>query len=74
MGTRLSKKRDYYHITDGEWIQVPKRGFKEQCCDCGLIHKLNFKIDEKGNIHMQTFRDARATNGARKHFNFTKDE
>ncbi len=70
----VSKRTEYHQVVDGEWIQVPKRGFKEQCCDCGLIHRLNFKIDEKGNIHIQTFRDGRATNGARRAFQFTKEE
>jgi len=70
----MTKRRDYYWVSDGEWIQVPKRGYKEQCCDCGLIHRLNFKVDSNGSIHIQTFRDTRATNGARKNFNFSKDE
>jgi hypothetical protein len=64
----MTKRSDYYHVTDGEWIQVPKRGYKEQCCDCGLTHKMNFKVDDKGQIHIQTFRDGRATNGARTRF------
>jgi hypothetical protein len=67
-------KSSYYHVSNGEWIKVPKRGYKEQCCDCGLVHSMNFKIDDKGGIHIQTFRDTRATNGARKNFNFSKDE
>jgi hypothetical protein len=57
----VSNKSEYYQVTDGEWIKVPKRGYKEQCCDCGLIHRLNFRVDEKGHIHIQTFRDNRAT-------------
>ena len=36
-------KSDYYHVSDGEWIEVTKRGFKEQCCDCGLVHEMEFK-------------------------------
>jgi hypothetical protein len=47
---------------------VPKRGYKEQCCDCGLVHKMNFKVDDRGRIHIQTFRDHRATGGARTRF------
>ena len=71
----MSKSRSkYYHVSDGEWIDIPWRGFKEQCCDCGLIHKLNFKVDDKGKLWMQTHRDYRATNGARKGFKFTPDE
>ena len=67
-------KHGYYHITDSEWITIPWRGFKEQCCDCGLIHRLNFKVNDKGELEMQTFRDGKATGGARRPFNFTKEE
>jgi hypothetical protein len=66
--------REYYWVSDGEWIEVPMRGYKEQCCDCALVHKLNFRINNRGRIEIQTFRDVRATNGARKHFHFTKDD
>lgn len=69
----MTRKSGYYQITDGEWIRVPKRGFKEQCCDCGLVHRLNFRIVDGGKIEVQTFRDPRATNGARKHFKYTKE-
>lgn len=69
----MTRKSGYYQITDGEWIRVPKRGLKEQCCDCGLVHRLNFRIVDGGKIEVQTFRDSRATNGARKHFNYSKD-
>jgi hypothetical protein len=64
----MTKRADYYHVSNGEWIQVPKRGYKEQCCDCGLVHKMNFRVDDKGRIHIQTFRDHRATGGARTRF------
>jgi hypothetical protein len=57
--------KGYYHVSDGEWIAVPKRGFKEQCCSCGLVHRLNFRVID-GRIHIQVFRDGRATNGARR--------
>lgn len=67
------KSKGYYQVTDGEWITVSKRGFREQCCDCGLIHKLNFRVTDSGRIQIQTFRDPRATNGARTHFRFTKE-
>ena len=66
-------KRGYYHITSGEWITVPRRDFKEQCCDCGLVHKLNFRISAKGEIEIQTSRDERATSAVRRGFKFEKD-
>ena len=61
----MTKRSDYYHVTDGEWIVVPRRGFKEMCCDCSLVHRLNFRLNKVGQIEIQTFRDSRATNGAR---------
>ena len=66
-------KSEYYHVSDGEWIAVPRRGYKEQCCDCGLVHKLNFKIDEHGKIWIQTSRYERATGAVRRGFRFEKD-
>lgn len=69
--TDLSK--GYYQITDGEWIAVPKRGFKEQCCDCGLVHKVNFRMTATGSFEIQTFRDERATAAVRRAFKFEKD-
>jgi hypothetical protein len=66
--------RGYYLVKDGEWIEPPRRGFKEQCCDCGLIHRMNFRINAHGRIEIQCFRDARATAAVRKTFCFTKDD
>ena len=68
-------KGGYYKVTDGEWITVHWKGNKDQCCDCGLIHRVNYRINEdSGRLEVQVFRDYRATNGARKHFQFEKDE
>jgi len=35
--------------------------FKFACCDCGLIHTLDFKIIKNMNIEMTVTRDNRAT-------------
>ena len=67
-------KSEYYHVTDGEWIEVPMRNHRDQCCDCGLIHRMNFRINNRGRLEVQAFRDARATNGARRYFAFTKED
>ncbi len=32
-------------VANGEWIApTPRRGYLMQCCDCGLIHRLNFDL------------------------------
>lgn len=28
----------------GEWIQPIHRGYKMACCDCGLVHVLDFRV------------------------------
>ena len=55
----------YHQMIDGVWLGVPKRGFKEQCCDCGLVHKLNFRI-VNGKLEIQVYRDERATSAVRR--------
>jgi hypothetical protein len=60
------------------------RNFREQCCDCGLIHRLDFRIFDgrKGararlrglQVEFRTRRDDRATAAARRTFRSTPDE
>ena len=49
------------------------RNFREQCCDCGLIHRLDFRIVD-GKVEFRTRRDDRATASARRTFKFTQGE
>ena len=55
----------YATVEAGEWVQPVRRGYKMMCCDCGLVHTLNFRIRE-GRIQLQAFRDNRATANARR--------
>ena len=52
-------------IKDGEWIRPKKRGWKQVCCDCGLVHRFDFKR-VGGEIYLRTFRDNRATGQVRR--------
>jgi hypothetical protein len=86
----MAKRISYDVIGYGEWIRPRMRDFREQCCDCGLIHRLDFSIvdDRKGvrappakgssrprlYIEIRTRRDDRATAAARRMFKFTPDE
>ena len=56
--------RKYPKVEDGEWVWPIMTGYKMRCCDCALVHKLNFKIvKRKGSnvVMLQAFRDVRAT-------------
>jgi hypothetical protein len=67
-------KRIAYHVIEyGEWTRPRLRNFREQCCDCGLIHRLDFRI-VGGRIEFRTRRDDRATAAARRSFKFTRGE
>lgn len=43
-------------IEAGEWIQPIPEGYRMACCDCGLVHRMNFRIQD-GMVQFQAFRD-----------------
>jgi hypothetical protein len=49
----------------GEWVQPVKRGYKLACCDCGLVHTLDFRI-HKGRAQFRAFRNERSTGQMRR--------
>lgn len=48
----------------GTWCHPVLKNFKMMCCDCSLVHTLNFRIEGR-NLAVQVFRDERATAAAR---------
>lgn len=34
----------YHEISNGEWVQPRRRGYYMKCCDCGLVHRMNFAV------------------------------
>jgi hypothetical protein len=63
----------YRPIAYGEWTRPRLRDFREQCCDCGLIHRLDFRIVD-GRIEFRTRRDDRATAAARRALRFARGD
>lgn len=58
----------YEQAYDGEWFELPAREFWQQCCDCGLVHRWQFRIVRRGwrfAIRIRLWREPRATGGAR---------
>lgn len=54
----------YEQAFDGAWMAVVRRAFRLQCCDCGLVHRFDFRLKD-GAIELRAIRDGRATGGAR---------
>lgn len=55
----------YPDAVAGEWFRPRRTGFKQMCCDCSLIHKWKFRIND-GHIEASVARDERATSAARR--------
>lgn len=53
-------------VEDGKWYAVAFGGapFLEECCDCGLVHRTRFKM-ENGRFWVQYTRDPKLTRRAR---------
>jgi len=49
----------------GQWVQPIRRGYKLACCDCGLVHRMDFRI-YSGRVQFRVFRDERATGQMRR--------
>lgn len=55
----------YEKPEEGEWVQPVRRGYRMMCCDCGLVHTLDFRV-HKRRIQFRVFRNNRATAAARR--------
>ena len=55
----------YAAIRPGAWETPPRQDWWLACCDCGLVHRINFRIRRR-RIQLQFFRHARATAALRR--------
>ena len=39
-----AKPKPYPSVAANEWVQPIRRGYRMMCCDCGLVHELDFRI------------------------------
>ncbi len=56
----------YEKPKEGKWVQPIRKGYKFACCDCCLVHKLDFRI-YRGRIQFRVFRDNRSTGQMRRY-------
>lgn len=55
----------YAEIHDGEWESPVMNGYRLMCCDCGLVHRFQFRKSAVG-VEFRVWRDERATAAARR--------
>ncbi len=67
----MSKGIQYEELSDGEWTNPKIQGYKHQCCDCGLVHKMDFKLEDgelnDGELAIRFWHDKRATGQIRRY-------
>jgi hypothetical protein len=54
-----SLKMRYHIVSDGEWVKPRMKKHYMRCCDCGLVHVLDFKVIKHGRGHKVMFRGRR---------------
>lgn len=62
----------YYKPKAGEWVSPVHKGYKMACCDCGLVHNMDFRIVKRGrtqDVQFRVFRNNRSTAMKRRHEN-----
>lgn len=73
--------KGYQQIHSGEWIEPKRRGYVDQCCDCGLTHIVDYDVVDKhkkpilgATIQMKLRIDKRKTAASRRKLKFSKDD
>jgi hypothetical protein len=59
-------RRTYPTIEDGDWFRPTHRNHRHRCCDCSLIHDVDFRVVDDGKVEVRFTRHARATAAARR--------
>lgn len=56
----------YEEPVEGEWVQPEKTGYRIACCDCGKVHKMDFRVLD-GRAQFRVFDAPRSTGQVRRH-------
>lgn len=55
----------YQDVREGEWITPRRRDYRMQCCDCGLVHRIDIRV-RHGRVQYRVFPHRRATAAVRR--------
>jgi len=61
----------YHSPKAGQWVQPIQKGYRMQCCDCGLVHRMEFRVAGNASgyrqwVQFRVWRDERETRRRRK--------
>ena len=63
----------YEKPEENEWVQPIRKDYKMACCDCGLVHDMDFRI-RKGRAQFRVRRNNRSTAGMRRGMGMHKND
>lgn len=58
--------KSYKKIKDGEWVNPNMNRYMMGCCDCGMVHRIEFKVTTRLRVKFRAFYDEKATDKLRK--------
>lgn len=61
----MKAKYDFIQTYDGEWNTPPTRVYYRACCDCGLVHKEQYRL-KGGKLQYRVWRDKDETQKERR--------
>ncbi len=56
----------YTNPEDSDVIQPVMEGYRMACCDCGLVHELDFNVTDDMLVQFRAWRNERATAAKRR--------
>lgn len=63
----------YEQMIEGVWFRPVKRGWRNQCCDCGLVHDFDLRVKD-GHVEIKIRKvNRRATAAVRRAFKFSPE-
>jgi hypothetical protein len=70
-GPKGWRRRYATHAVDDDgwtdWIR-PAQGYRMGCCDCGLVHELEFRVVNVDDVEFRARRNSRSTAAKRRSF------
>lgn len=66
----MASFKKYHGPGPTDWIQPIRKGYKFVCCDCCLVHNMDFRVKNK-RAQFRVSRNNRSTALARRHNGIT---
>lgn len=57
---KMAARYDISQTIDGEWRTPPRKRFYRACCDCGLVHREEYRV-RNGKVQYRVWRDVEET-------------